>query len=117
MLAAGKRCRFLLGRYAAVPSHLPELGSYTPVYLGVAQAAFDELRNVVHARQPEGYAQPLAYHPDVRRHVAEMSADLEAARLITYRSAWPSDTEYPPAEPTAAPYPPNYMVSEALTSI
>ena len=40
-------------------------GSYTPVYLGVAQAAFDELRRVVHTRQPEGYAQPLAYHPDV----------------------------------------------------
>jgi len=58
-------------------------GSYTPVYLGVAQAAFDELRRVVHTRRPEGYAQPLAYHPDVRRHIAEMSIDLEAARLIT----------------------------------
>jgi alkylation response protein AidB-like acyl-CoA dehydrogenase len=68
-------------------------GSYTPVYLGIAQAAFDELRRVMHARQPEGYAQPLAYHSDVRRHVAEMSADLEAARLITYRSAWLSDTQ------------------------
>ena len=41
-------------------------GSYTPVYLGVAQAAFDELRRVVHARKPEGYTQSLAYHPDVR---------------------------------------------------
>src|ERR1700674_5673584 len=51
-------------------------GSYTPVYLGVAQAAFDELRKVVQTRQPEAYAQPLAYPPDVRRHVAEMSADL-----------------------------------------
>jgi alkylation response protein AidB-like acyl-CoA dehydrogenase len=79
-------------------------GSYTPVYLGVAQAAFDELRRVVGARQPEGYAQPLAYHPDVRRHVAEMSADLEAARLITYRSAWLSDKEGPTAETTAALY-------------
>jgi alkylation response protein AidB-like acyl-CoA dehydrogenase len=79
-------------------------GSYTPVYLGVAQAAFDELRRVVHSRRPEGYAQPLAYHPDVRRHVAEMSADLEAARLITYRSAWLSDTEGPTAETTAALY-------------
>jgi alkylation response protein AidB-like acyl-CoA dehydrogenase len=29
-------------------------GSYTPVYLGVAQAAFDELRKFVHTRQPEG---------------------------------------------------------------
>jgi hypothetical protein len=41
-------------------------GSCTPVYLGVAQATFDELRKIVHTRQPEGYSQPLAYHPDVR---------------------------------------------------
>jgi alkylation response protein AidB-like acyl-CoA dehydrogenase len=92
-------------------------GSYTPVYLGVAQAAFDELRKVVHARQPEGYAQPLAYHPDVRRHVAEMSADLEAARLITYHSAWLSDTEGPTAETIAALYRAKYMVGEAVSRI
>jgi alkylation response protein AidB-like acyl-CoA dehydrogenase len=92
-------------------------GSYTPVYLGVAQAAFDELRRVVHTRQPEGYAQPLAYHPDVRRHVAEISADLEAARLITYRAAWLSDTEGPTAETTAALYRAKYMVSEAVSRI
>jgi alkylation response protein AidB-like acyl-CoA dehydrogenase len=92
-------------------------GSYTPVYLGVAQAAFDELRRVVHTRQPEGYAQPLAYHPDVRRHVAEMSADLEAARLITYRSAWLSDTEGPTAETTAALYRAKYMVGEVVSRI
>ena len=92
-------------------------GSYTPVYLGVAQAAFDELRRVVHTRQPEGYAQPLAYHPDVRRHVAEMSADLEAARLITYRSAWLSDTEGPTAQTTAALYRAKYMVGEVVSRI
>ena len=92
-------------------------GSYTPVYLGVAQAAFDELRRVVHARQPEGYGQPLAYHPDVRRHVAEMSAYLEAARLITYRSAWLSDTKGPTAETTAALYRAKYTVGEAVSRI
>jgi len=92
-------------------------GSYTPVYLGVAQAAFDELRRVVHTRQPEGYVQPLAYHPDVRRHVAVMSADLEAARLITYRSAWLSDTQGPTAETTAALYRAKYMVGEAVSRI
>src|SRR6516164_7809769 len=92
-------------------------GSYTPVYLGVAQAAFDELGRVVHTRQPEGYVQPLAYHPDVRRHVAEMSADLEAARLITYRSAWLSDTQGPTAETTAALYCAKYMVGEAVSRI
>jgi alkylation response protein AidB-like acyl-CoA dehydrogenase len=92
-------------------------GSYTPVYLGVAQAAFDELRRVAHARRPEGYKQPLAYHPDVRRHVAEMSAELEAARLITYRSAWLSDTQGPTAETTAALYRAKFMVGEAVSRI
>jgi len=92
-------------------------GSYTPVYLGVAQAAFDELRRVVHTRQPEGYAQPLAYHPDVRRHIAEMSADLEAARLTTYRSAWLSDEQGPTAEATAALYRAKYMVGEAVSRV
>jgi alkylation response protein AidB-like acyl-CoA dehydrogenase len=92
-------------------------GSYTAVYLGVAAAAYDELRQVVRARQPEGYTQPLAYHPDLRRHVAEMSVDLEAARLITYRSAWLSDTEGPTAETTAALYRAKYMVGEAVQRI
>ena len=92
-------------------------GSYTAVYLGVAVAAFNELRKVMHARQPQGYAQPLAYHPDVRRHVAEQSVDLEAARLITYRSAWLSDTQGPTAETTAALYRAKYMVGEAVSRI
>ena len=92
-------------------------GSYTAVYLGLAAAAYDELRRMVHTRQPEGYAQPLAYHPDVRRHVAELSVDLEAARLIPYRSAWLSDTEGPTAETTAALYRAKYMVGEAVSRI
>jgi len=92
-------------------------GSYTAVYLGVAAAAYDEIRRVVHARQPEGYAQPLAYHPDVRRHIAEMSADLEAARLVTYRSAWLSDTAGPTPETTAALYRAKYLVGEAASRI
>ena len=69
------------------------------------------------ARHPEGYAQPLAYHPDVRRHVAEMSADLEAARLVTYRSAWLSDTQGPTPETTAALYRAKYVVGEATSRI
>lgn len=92
-------------------------GSYTAVYLGVAVAAYDELRRVVQARQPQGYAQPLSHHPDVRRHVAELSADLEAARLITYRSAWLSDTEGPTPETTAALYRAKYVVGETVSRI
>jgi alkylation response protein AidB-like acyl-CoA dehydrogenase len=92
-------------------------GSYTAVYLGVAAAAYDEVRRVVAARQPEGYAQSLAYHPDVRRAVAVMSADLEAARLVTYHSAWLSDTAGPTPETTAALYRAKYVVGEAVSRI
>jgi alkylation response protein AidB-like acyl-CoA dehydrogenase len=92
-------------------------GSYTAVYLGVAAAAYDEIIRVVKARQPAGYAQPLAYHPDVRRHIAEMSAALDAARLVTYRSAWLSDTEGPTPETTAALYRAKYVVGEAAARI
>jgi alkylation response protein AidB-like acyl-CoA dehydrogenase len=92
-------------------------GSYTAVYLGLAAAAYDEIRRVVTERKPQGYAQPLAYHPDVRRYIATMSASLEAARLVTYRSAWLSDTEGPTAETTAALYRAKYLVGEAVSHV
>jgi alkylation response protein AidB-like acyl-CoA dehydrogenase len=92
-------------------------GSYTAVYLGVAVAAYDELRRVVQNRQPFGYTQPLAYHPDVRRHVAELSTELEAARLITYRSAWLYDTQGATPEMTAALFRAKYAVGEAVSRI
>jgi alkylation response protein AidB-like acyl-CoA dehydrogenase len=92
-------------------------GSYTAVYLGVAVAAYNELRRLVHERRPFGYAQPLAYHPDVRHHVAELSTDLAAARLITYRSAWLYDTEGPTPETTASLFRAKYAVGEAVSRI
>jgi alkylation response protein AidB-like acyl-CoA dehydrogenase len=92
-------------------------GSYTAVYLGVAAAAYREIIRVVTERQPAGYAQPLAYHPDVRRHIAEMSADLDAARLVTYRSAWLSDGQGPTAETDAALFRAKYLVGEAAARI
>ena len=46
-----------------------------------------------------------------------MSVDLEAARLITYHSAWLSDTLGPTPETTAALYRAKYMVGEAVTRI
>jgi alkylation response protein AidB-like acyl-CoA dehydrogenase len=92
-------------------------GSYTAVYLGVAAAAYGEAMKVAKARRPQGYAQPLAYHPDVRRHVATMSADLEAARLVTYHSAWLSDTEGPTPKTTAALFRAKYVVGETVGRI
>ena len=79
-------------------------GSYTAVYLGIAVAAYEAIVEIVRGRTPPGYSQSLAYHPDVRRHVAEMSVDLEAARLLTYHAAWLSDTEGPTSATVAALY-------------
>ena len=53
----------------------------------------------------------------MRRHVAELSVDLEAARLITYRSAWLRDREGPSAEATAAMFRAKYMVGQATSRI
>lgn len=92
-------------------------GSYTPVYLGVAQAAYDEIKRVMHGRHPAGYAQPLAYHPDVRRHIAELSTDLEAARWVTYQSAWLSDRDGPTPATLAALYRAKYLVGEAVAKV
>lgn len=92
-------------------------GSYTAVYLGVAWAAYDELRRVLSTRRAPGYSQPLSYHPDARRHVAELAVDLEAARLITYRSAWAYDQEGASADALAALYRAKYAVGEALSKI
>ena len=91
--------------------------SYTAVYLGLAVAAYDEIRRVVTERQPAGYAQSLAYHPDVRRHIATMSAALESARLATYHSAWLSDSEGPTPETTTAFFRAKYLVGEAASHI
>jgi alkylation response protein AidB-like acyl-CoA dehydrogenase len=92
-------------------------GSYTPVYLGIAVAAYHALVETVRARTPPGFTQSLAYHPDVRRQVAEMSVDLEAARLLTYHSAWLSDTQGPTPAALSALYRAKYFVGEAVTRI
>jgi len=87
--------------------------SYTAVYLGVAAAAYTVVRKMVQERIPRGYTQPMAHHPDVRHRVAEMSVDLEAARLLTYHSAWLSDTHGPTPATLAALFRAKYLVGEA----
>jgi alkylation response protein AidB-like acyl-CoA dehydrogenase len=92
-------------------------GSYTPVYLGIGVAAYHAIVEVVKGRTPPGFSQSLAYHPDVRRHVAEMSVDLDAARLMTLHAAWLSDTEGPTPATLAALYRAKYFVGEAVTRV
>src|SRR6185436_10625950 len=91
--------------------------SYTAVYLGIGVAAYRAILENVKDRTPPGFSQSLAYHPDVRRQVAEMSVDLEAARLLTYHSAWLSDTQGPTTATVSALYRAKYFVGEAVTRI
>jgi alkylation response protein AidB-like acyl-CoA dehydrogenase len=46
-----------------------------------------------------------------------MSAELEAARLVTYHSAWLSDIQGPTQETTAALYRAKYVVGEMASRI
>src|SRR5258705_8503333 len=92
-------------------------GSYTPVYLGIGGAAYRAISETVKGRTPPGFTQPLAYHPDVRRQVGEMSVDLEAARLLTHHAAWLSDTEGPTPATLSALYRAKYFVGEAVTRV
>jgi alkylation response protein AidB-like acyl-CoA dehydrogenase len=92
-------------------------GSYTPVYLGIGVAAYHAIVETVRGRTPPGFSQPLAYHPDVRRHVADMNVDLEAARLLTLHSAWLSDTQGPTPATLSALYRAKYFVGEAVTRV
>jgi alkylation response protein AidB-like acyl-CoA dehydrogenase len=92
-------------------------GSYTAVYLGVAAAAYRQACEVLKQRVPRGFTQPLSYHPDIRRRVAEMSVDLEAARLLMYHAAWLVDTLGVTPESTVALMRAKYFVGEAVTCI
>jgi alkylation response protein AidB-like acyl-CoA dehydrogenase len=92
-------------------------GSYTSVYLGVGAAAYRQAVETLRNRVPKGFTQSLAYHPDVRRRVAEMSADLEAARLLMYHAAWLVDSEGDTPATTAALFRAKYVVGEAVARI
>ena len=91
--------------------------SYTPVYLGVAAAAYKEVVKALKGRTPPGYTQSLAYHPDTRRKVAEMAVDIEAARLVVYNSAWMLDSQGPTPESLSALFRAKYTVGEMCTRV
>jgi len=87
------------------------------VYLGIGVAAYLAISEIVKGRTPPGFTQSLAYHPDVRRQVGEMSVDLEAARLLTHYAAWLSGTQGPTPTTLSALYRAKYFVGEAVTRI
>jgi alkylation response protein AidB-like acyl-CoA dehydrogenase len=89
---------------------------YTAVYLGVGFAVLRTITEYVQQRQPKGYTQPVAYHPDVRRRVAKMSAELEAARWLLRYAAWLGDTGGQTPEAQTAYFKAKYVVGEAVAA-
>ena len=60
--------------------------------VGMARRALDEA--VAHVRTRRQFGKPLAEQPLVQAHLADMTVDLDAARLLVLRAAWRKDTNY-----------------------
>lgn len=88
---------------------------YTAVYLGLGLASLNAIKSVVSNRHPKGYSQSLAYHPDIRRRIGMMSAELESARWLLRYAAWLADDEGQTAAAQTAFFRAKYIVGEAVT--
>jgi alkylation response protein AidB-like acyl-CoA dehydrogenase len=87
---------------------------YTAVYLGVGVAAMKAAIEAAKRRMPKGYKQSLAYHPDIRRRIAIMSCELDAARWVLLNAAWRIDTQGQDQEAVALYLKAKYLVGEAV---
>jgi acyl-CoA dehydrogenase len=57
---------------------------------GMARRALDE--SIAYAKRRRQFGQPLAAHALIQEKLADMSAELDAARLLVYRAAFLRDT-------------------------
>ncbi len=57
--------------------------------VGLAQAAFEEA--VRYARQRDAFGAPISEHQAIQWMIADAATQIEAARLMVYRSAWLKD--------------------------
>ncbi|VEF46758.1 acyl-CoA dehydrogenase [Bacillus freudenreichii] len=70
-------------------------GGFAAVYLGIGIGILEFTSEFLKKRVAKGYAQPQAYHPDLRKRVGDMASELDAARLSMFNAAWHSDTYGP----------------------
>lgn len=57
--------------------------------VGLAQAALDE--SIVYAKERQTFGRPIAQHQAIQTMFADVSTEIEAARLLVYRAAWLKD--------------------------
>ncbi len=64
--------------------------------LGIAQAAYDVARE--YAKERRSFGKPIAEHQAIQFKLADMSTEIDAARLLVYRAAWLKEQGEPVAE-------------------
>jgi alkylation response protein AidB-like acyl-CoA dehydrogenase len=64
--------------------------------LGIAQAAYDVA--LAYARERRTFGKPIGEHQAIQQKLANMSMEIDAARLLVYRAAWLKDRGEPVTE-------------------
>jgi butyryl-CoA dehydrogenase len=64
--------------------------------VGIAQAAYDVARE--YAKERHAFGRRIAEFQAIQQKLADMSTELDAARLLTYRAAWLKERGLPHAE-------------------
>ncbi|MCU0757820.1 MAG: acyl-CoA/acyl-ACP dehydrogenase [Steroidobacteraceae bacterium] len=92
---------------------LPYLGSgLAAAYVGLARAALDYALDYAHQRISWG--KPIVEHQAVALKLADMAADLEAARLLVWKVAWAADRGDPEAAGLLSPIAKTTAVQAAI---
>ncbi|MGH2935562.1 MAG: acyl-CoA dehydrogenase family protein [Gaiellaceae bacterium] len=64
--------------------------------LGIAQAAYDVARG--YAKERRAFGRPIADFQAIQHKLADMSMEIDAARLLVYRAAWLKQNDRPHTE-------------------
>jgi alkylation response protein AidB-like acyl-CoA dehydrogenase len=64
--------------------------------VGIAQAAYEVA--LAYARERRTFGKPIGEHQAIQQKLADMSMEIDAARLLVYRAAWLKDRGEPVAE-------------------
>ena len=64
--------------------------------LGIAQAAYDVARE--YAKERRTFGKPIGEHQAIQHKLADMSTEIDAARLLVYRAAWLKEQGRPHTE-------------------
>ena len=64
--------------------------------LGIAQAAYEVA--LAYARERRTFGKPIGEHQAIQQKLADMSTEIDAARLLVYRAAWLKDRGEPVTE-------------------